>query len=104
MLLFGDPAQLPPVSNTNIFNTKICLNSFSVIQLKEPVKAKDPNLSAALLKITEGIIDVEITSVDLTHTVIICSRCKEVDAINEIILMVLFMSMLLSTQTQRTTP
>ena len=60
VLLFGDPAQLPPVSNTVIFNTKIWLNSFSVMQLKEPVTAKDPILSAALLKIREGIIDDEV--------------------------------------------
>ena len=95
VLLFGDPAQLPPVSNTDIFNTKIWLNSFSVMQLKEPVRAKDPTLSAALLKIREGIIDdevasllknrlrdIDIASVDLTRTVIICSRRKEVDVIN----------------------
>ena len=60
MLLFGDPAQLLPVSNTNIFNTKIWLNSFSVMQLKEPVRAKDLTLSAALLKIREGIIVDEV--------------------------------------------
>ena len=95
VLLFGDPAQLPPVSNTDIFNTKIWLNSFSVMQLKEPVRAKDPTLSAALLKIREGIIDdevasllksrlrdIDIASVDLTRTVIICSRRNEVDLIN----------------------
>ena len=92
VLLFGDPAQLPPVSNTDIFNTKLWLNSFSVMQ---PVRAKDPTLSSALLKIREGIIDnkvafllksrlrhIDIASVDLTRTVIICSRCKEVDVIN----------------------
>ena len=95
VLLFGDPAQLPPVSNTDIFNTKIWLNSFSVMQVKEPVRAKDPILSVALLKIREGIIDdevasllksrlrdIDIASVDLTRTVIICSRRKEVDVIN----------------------
>ena len=92
VLLFGDPAQLPPVSNTDIFNTKIWLNSFSVMH---PVRAKDPTLSAARLKIREGIIDnkvafllksrlrhIDIASVDLTRTVIICSRRKEVDVIN----------------------
>ena len=95
VLLFGDPAQLPPVSNTDIFNTKIWLNSFSVMQLKETVRAKDPALSTALLKIREGIVDdsvssllksrlrsIDLASVDLTHTVIICSRRNEVDEIN----------------------
>ena len=95
VLLFGDPAQLPPVSNTDIFNTKVWLNSFSVMQLKEPVRAKDSTLSAVLLKIREGIVDdqvssvlksrvssMDIASVDLTRTVIICSRRKEVDQIN----------------------
>ena len=94
-MLFGDPAQLPPVSNTDIFNTRTWLNGFSVLQLKEIVRAKDPALSSALLKIREGIIDEEvasllksrlrpinIASVDLTRTVIICSRRKEVDEIN----------------------
>ena len=95
VLLFGDPAQLPPVSNTDIFNTKAWLNGFSVLQLKEVVRAKDPALSSALLKIREGIVDEEVASllksrlrpinvatVDLTHTVIICSRRAEVDVIN----------------------
>ena len=95
VLLFGDPAQLPPVSNTDIFNTKAWLTGFSVLQLKEVVRAKDPALSSALLKIREGIIDEEVTSllksrlrpvnvasVDLTRTVIICSRRAEVDVIN----------------------
>ena len=95
VILFGDPAQLPPVSNTDIFNTKVWFN-FSILQLKEIVRAKDPVLSSILLKIREGICDdhvesvlksllekVDIASVDLTKTVIICSRRKEVDAINE---------------------
>ena len=95
VILFGDPAQLPPVSNTDIFNTKLWFN-FSILQLKEIVRAKDPVLSSILLKIREGICDehvesvlksclekVDIASVDLTKTVIICSRRKEVDAINE---------------------
>ena len=89
-ILFGDPAQLPPVSNTDIFDTKLWFN-FSILQLKEIVRAKDPVLSSILLKIREGICDVQVesvlqsrlASVDLTKTVIICSRCKEVDAINE---------------------
>ena len=97
MLLFGDPAQLPPVSNTDIFNTKLWLNFFSVMQLKEPVRAKDPTLSTSLLKIREGIVDdevasllksrlrcIDIAAVDLTRTVIICSRRKEVDVINAV--------------------
>ena len=60
------------------------------------MRAKDPVLSSILLKIREGICDehvesvlkshlekVDIASVNLTKTVIICSRRKEVDAINE---------------------
>ena len=95
VLLFGDPAQLPPVSNTDIFNTNIWLSGFSIVQLKEIVRAKDPALSSILLKIREGTIDndvdsvlksrlrpININSVDLSHTVIICSRRKEVDEIN----------------------
>ena len=65
------------------------------MQLKEPVRAKDPTLSISLLKIREGIVDdevasllksrlrcIDIAAVDLTRTVIICSRRKEVDVIN----------------------
>ena len=33
--LFGDPAQLPPVSNTDIFNIKIWLSGFSIMQLRK---------------------------------------------------------------------
>ena len=93
--MFGDPTQLPPVSNTDIFDTKLWFN-FSILQLKEIVRAKDPVLSSILLKIREGICDVQVESVlqshlekvdvasiDLTKTVIICSKRKEVDAINE---------------------
>ena len=43
VILFGDPAQLPPVSNTDIFDTKLWFN-FSILQLKEIVRAKDPVL------------------------------------------------------------
>jgi len=95
IILFGDPAQLAPVSNTNIFNTKPWFN-FSILQLKEIVRAKDAMLSSILLKIREGICDdqvdsvlksrlekVDLASVDLNKTVIICSRCKEVSAIND---------------------
>ena len=95
VLLFGDPAQLPPVSNTDILNTKTWLSGFSIVQLKEIVRAKDPILSSILLKIREGTVDnkvdsvlksrlrpININSVDLSHTVIICSRRKEVDEIN----------------------
>ena len=96
VLLFGDPAQLPPVSNTDIFNTKIWLSHFSIMQLKETVRAKDSALNAALLKIREGIVDnevasllkgrlrsIQISSIDFKRTIIICSRRKEVDEINE---------------------
>ena len=65
------------------------------MQLKEIVRAKDPALSSILLIIREGTIDndvdlvlksrlrpININAVDLSHTVIICSRCKEVYEIN----------------------
>ena len=65
------------------------------MQLKEIVTARDPALSSILLKIREGTIDndvdsvlksrlrpININAVDLSHTVIICSRRKEVDEIN----------------------
>lgn len=66
------------------------------MQLKEIVRAKDSALNAALLEIREGIVDdevasllksrlrsIQIPSVDLKRTVIICSRRKEVDEINQ---------------------
>ena len=95
MILFADPAQLPPVSNSGIFITIPWVN-FSILQLKEVVRAKDPILSSVLLKIRDGICDdqvtsvlqsllkpVDITSIDLSRTVIICSTSNEVETINE---------------------
>jgi len=38
------------------------LNGFSVIQLKEIVKAKDPVLSSTLLKLSKGIVNEEVAS------------------------------------------
>ena len=94
VILFGDPAQLPPVSNTDIFNTIPWVN-FRILQLKEIVRAKDATLSSILLKIRDGICDDQVASVlqsrinsvdvklvDLTRTVIICSRRNEVETIN----------------------
>ena len=93
VILFGDPAQLSPVSNTDIFNTKLWFN-FKILQLKEIMRAKDANLSSVLLKIRESVCDEQvdsmlksclvkpnIASVDFTKTLIICLRHKEVDAI-----------------------
>ena len=90
VLLFVDPAQLPPVSNTNIFNTKIWLSHFSIMQSKETVRAKDSALNAALLKITEGIVDnevasllkgrlrsIQISSIDFKRTVIIALDARK---------------------------
>ena len=92
--MFGDPAQLPPVSHCDIFNTKPWLN-FAILELKEVVRAKDATLSSILLKIRNGICDEQVSSVlkgrlthmdmssiDLNRTVIICSTRDEVDAIN----------------------
>ena len=72
------------------------LSHFSVMQLKGTVRAKDSALNIALLKIREGIVDdevasliksrlrpIQISSIDLKRTVIICFRRKEVDEINE---------------------
>ena len=72
------------------------LSHFSVMQLKETVRAKDSALNIVLLKIRECIVDdevasliksrlrpIQISSIDLKRTVIICSRRKEVDEINE---------------------
>ena len=94
VILFGDTAQLPPVSNTDIFNTIPWVN-FNILQLKEVVRAKDATLSSILLKIRDGICDdqvasvlqsciksVDVKSVDLTRTAIICSRRNEVETIN----------------------
>ena len=78
------------------------------MQLKAIVRAKDPALSFILLKIKEGTVDnevdsvlksrlrpIHINSVDLSHTVIICSRCKEVDEIiAECIKRIVLMSLL----------
>ena len=94
ILLFGDPAQLPPVSHADIFNTPHWLK-FSILQLKEVVRATDPVLSSMLLKVRQGECDKEvestlkrclkpldIASIDLSKTVVICSRRKEVNEIN----------------------
>ena len=58
----SDPAQLPPVSNSDIFNTIPWVN-FSILQLKEVVRAKNLILSSVLLKIRDGICDDQVTSV-----------------------------------------
>ena len=68
---------------------------FAILQLKEVVRAKDAILSTFLLKIRNGVCDeqvtsvlkgrlksVDISSIDLNRTVIICSTRNEVDAIN----------------------
>ena len=73
VLLFGDPAQLLPVSNTDIINAKARFNGYSIVQLNELVRIKDPALSSILLKIREGIVYNEIDSVfnnRLTHVII----------------------------------
>ena len=90
--MFGDPAQLPPVSNTDIFNTKL----WYILQLREIVRSKDPELSLIQSKLRMGEFNEKVThvlksqlkyinidAVDLTRTVIICSKRKEVDFINE---------------------
>ena len=61
VLLFGDPAQLPRISNTHIFNTKLW-SQFSVLHLREVVRSKDPKLSFVLSKIRNGECDNDVTS------------------------------------------
>ena len=94
VLLFGDPAQLPPVSHADIFNTPHW-HKFCILQLTEVVRATDPVLSSMLLKVRQGECDNEVestlrkclrprnvASIDLTKTVVISSKRKEVDEIN----------------------
>ena len=70
-------------------NTKAWLTGFSVVQLKEVVRTKDPALSSALLKIREGIVDeevasllknrlrsVNVASVDLTRSHYLFKACR----------------------------
>ena len=62
VILYGDPAQLPPVSNTDIFNAMLRFN-FKLLQLKEIVRAKDSNLISVLLKTREDVCDEQVDSV-----------------------------------------
>ena len=54
VLLFGNSAQLPPVSHADIFNTRLWAK-FSILQLKEVVRATDPVLSSMLLRVRQGV-------------------------------------------------
>ena len=71
VLLFGDPARLPPVSNTDIFNTNLW-SQFSIFQV---VRSRDPKLSLALSRIRQGQCDDIVTS-------ILQSRLKDVDDVD----------------------
>jgi len=57
ILLFGDPAQLPLICYTDIFNTKLW-HSFHLMLLKEIVRSKDPKLSSILSKNKTGYLEV----------------------------------------------
>ena len=83
VILFGDPAQLPPVSHCDIFNTKSWFK-FAILQLKEVVRAKDPTLSSTLLKIRNGICDEQVASV-------LKSRITCMDIKNQLILIELLL-------------
>ena len=89
IILLGDPAQLPAVSNCDIFGTHLW-STFNVLLLREVKRAKDPQLQSLLEKVRVGVHDEEveqilhsrcetedIAKVDLTATVTICSKWDE---------------------------
>ena len=93
--MLGDPAQLPAVSQRDIFSTKLW-TKFFILVLREVKCTTDPVLCSILAKIRLGICDEEVTTVlesklrprplsdiDLQRTVVICSTRKECDEIND---------------------
>ena len=98
MILLGDPAQLPAVSNTDIFGP-VLWRTFNIVLLREVVRAKDPQLQCLLDKVRMGIHDEEVATilasrwqqedlekVDLIATVIICSKRDECKHYNDLCL------------------
>ena len=80
------------MSHADIFNTRLWAK-FNILQLKEVVRATDPILSSIYVVESETEREVEsalkkclrrrdIASIDITKTVVICSKHKEVDEIN----------------------
>ena len=95
VILLGDPAQLPAVSQRDIFGTTLW-TKFSVLLLREVKRATDPVLSSILSKVRLGVCDEEVTTVlksrlqeknvsdmDLGRTVVICSTRRECEDIND---------------------
>ena len=94
MILLGDPAQLPAVSNRDIFSTDLW-RTFDVLLLRGVNHAKDPQLQSLLEKVRIGVHDEkverilssrckteDIAKVDPNATVIICSKRKECTKFN----------------------
>ena len=95
VILLGDPAQLPAVSNKDIFGTDLWM-TFNMLLLREVVRAKDPDLQCLLDKVRLDIHDAEVHKilhskweqedlgkVDLKATIIICSKRQECNHYNE---------------------
>ena len=98
MILLGDPAQLPAVSNRNIFGTDLW-RTFNIFSLREVVRAKDPQLQCLLDKVRMCIHDEEVATilasrwqqedlgkVDFNATVIIGSKRDECKHYNDLCL------------------
>ena len=94
VIMLGDPAQLPAVSQKDIFDSKLW-SKFSILLLREVKRATDPVLCNILGKIRMGDCDEEVTSVlksrvrpkdvsdiELQRTVVICSTRKECEELN----------------------
>ena len=95
VILLGDPAQLPAVSQKDIFGTKLW-HTFTVMLLREVKRSSGPLLSSILAKIRLGVCDdevksalrsrlriIDISALDLDHTVVICSKRIECESVND---------------------
>ena len=71
VILLGDPAQLPAVSNRDIFGTDLW-RTFDVLLLREVKRAKDPQLQSLLEKVRIGVHNKEVER-------ILRSSCKSED-------------------------
>ena len=59
VIMLGDPAQLPAVSQKDIFDSKLWFK-FSILLLREVKRATDPVLCNVLGKIRMGDCDEEV--------------------------------------------
>ena len=95
VILLGDPAQLPAVSQRDIFGTNLWTN-FKVLLLREVKRASDPYFAFVLAKVRLGICDPDVESalssrlktediqqLDMDKTVVICSTRAECERINQ---------------------